>query len=176
MAGSPMHKGMSEDECLLVARLVKNGLPCFALYSHASDASPTEEKEVLDYFAGVFTVLDSRCEDRPLGGGGRAGGLSPHRQRDVGVARCMLSPPPPPTLPAHSSACVRNFSHVFSLQMPTLYSRALANPVMSTLLQHFLANSNVSRYFAEILLAFLVERMEDFGTADEQQASCREVG
>ena len=66
MAGSPMLKGMSEDECLLVARLVKNGLPCFALYSHATDASPTEEKEVLDYFAGVFTVLDSRCEASPF--------------------------------------------------------------------------------------------------------------
>ena len=31
-----------------------------------------------------------------------------------------------------------------------------ANAAMSTILQHFLANSNVSRYFAEILLAFLV--------------------
>jgi len=63
MAGSLMLKGMSEDECLLVARLVKHGLPCFAIYSHGDDASPQEEKEVLDYFAGVFTVLDSRCAD-----------------------------------------------------------------------------------------------------------------
>ena len=63
----------------------------------------------------------------------------------------------------------RNFSHVFKLQMPNLYERVLANSAMSTLLQHFLANSNVSRYFAEILLAFLVERLDDFGTADEVQ-------
>ena len=36
-------------------------------------------------------------------------------------------------------------------------------------LQHFLANSNVSRFFAEILLSFLVSRMHEFGTADAQQ-------
>ena len=63
----------------------------------------------------------------------------------------------------------RNFSHVFNLQMPTLYARVLANGAMSTLLQHFLANSNVSRFFAEILLSFLVAKMADFGTADEAQ-------
>ena len=52
--------GQSEEECLLVARLVKNGLPCFVIYGTGPDASPQEEKEVLDYFAGVFTVLDVR--------------------------------------------------------------------------------------------------------------------
>ena len=51
-------KGMSEGECLLVARLIKNGLHCFSIYRSGPDALPVEEKEVLDYFAGVFTVLE----------------------------------------------------------------------------------------------------------------------
>ena len=111
---------MSEGECLMVARLLKNGLRCFTLYSDGPDASAQEEKEVLDYFAGVFTVLD-----------------------------------------------VRNFSLVFKLQIGFLYERVLANNAMSTILQHFLANSNVSRYFADILLTFLVERIDQLGNTDD---------
>ncbi len=60
MAGAQLQKGMSEAECLLVARLLKSGLECFAIYSTGPEASPQEEKDVLDYFAGVFTVLDVR--------------------------------------------------------------------------------------------------------------------
>ena len=40
-------KGMSESECLLVARLLKSGLRCFMLYSSGPDSSAQEEKEVL---------------------------------------------------------------------------------------------------------------------------------
>ena len=39
--GGTMHtlqKGMSEAECLLVARLLKSGLECFAIYSHGPEA------------------------------------------------------------------------------------------------------------------------------------------
>ena len=118
--GGGMAKGMSEGECLMVARLLKNGLRCFTLYSDGPDASAQEEKEVLDYFAGVFTVLD-----------------------------------------------VRNFSLVFKLQIDFLYERVLANNAMSTILQHFLANSNVSRYFADILLTFLVGRIDQLGNTDD---------
>ena len=80
---------------------------------------------MLDYFAGVFTVLE-----------------------------------------------VRNFSHIFQMQMPFLYERVLANHVMSTILQHFLANSHMSRYFADILLGFLVSRIKELGSTDEPQARC----
>ena len=111
-----LHKGMSEAECLLVARLLNSGLACFAIYNQGPDTSPQEEKDVLDYFAGVFTVLD-----------------------------------------------VRNFTHVFLMQMEFLYARVLANNTMSTMLQHFLANSTVSRAFADILLTFLVGRIDQLG-------------
>ena len=128
VAGGQMHhqlqKGMSEAECLLVARLLKSGLECFAIYNSGPDASAQEEKDVLDYFAGVFTVLD-----------------------------------------------VRNFTQVFQLQMPFLYARVLKNATMSTMLQHFLANSTVSRSFADILLTFLVERIEALGSPEEPQAA-----
>ena len=55
-----LQKGMSEAECLLVARLLNSGLECFAIYNTGPEASAQEEKDVLDYFAGVFTVLDVR--------------------------------------------------------------------------------------------------------------------
>jgi len=59
-SGSVPQKGMSESESALVAKLLKEGLQCCVIYSHDPDSSPQEEKEVLDYFAGVFTVLDVR--------------------------------------------------------------------------------------------------------------------
>ena len=119
-----LQKGMSEAECLLVARLLNSGLECFAIYNQGPEASAQEEKDVLDYFAGVFTVLD-----------------------------------------------VRNFTHVFQMQMAFLYARVLQNNTMSTMLQHFLANSTVSRSFADILLTFLVERIEALGSPEEPQAA-----
>ena len=117
-------KGMSESECLLVARLLKSGLECFAIYSSGPEASSQEEKDVLDYFAGVFTVLD-----------------------------------------------VRNFTQVFSQQVGFMYTRVLKNNTMSTMLQHFLANSTVSRAFADLLLAFLVERIGALGNPDDPSAA-----
>jgi transformation/transcription domain-associated protein len=123
-SGIVLQKGMNEAECVLVTRLLKNGLRCFTLYASGPDASAQEEKEVLDYFAGVFTVLD-----------------------------------------------VRNFAHVFQTQIPFLYERVVANTAMSTIIQHFLANSNVSRYFAEILLAFLADHIRELALTQTPQAA-----
>ena len=66
---------------------------------------------------------------------------------------------------------LRNFKQVFELQMPTLYERVRANSSMLTILQHFLANSNVSRPFAEILLSFLVGKLPELSAAPEAEAA-----
>lgn len=81
-------------------------------------ATVKEEKEILDLFAQIFTVLD-----------------------------------------------VRSFQDVFGLRMPDLYEHIVANPAALAIPQHFLANNNISKYFADILLNFLVARMPELGVS-----------
>ena len=87
------------------------------LYSDGLDASAQEEKEVLDYFAGVFTVLD-----------------------------------------------VRNFSLVFKL-IGFLHERPREQCDVDD--PAFPRQPNVSRYFADILLTFLVGRIDQLGNTDD---------
>ena len=117
-------KGMIEEECLIAAKLVKNGLKCFRLYSSAGHSDPKEEKEILDLFAGVFTVLDPRT-----------------------------------------------FQDIFSLKIGILLEHVLENQAMLTVPQHLLANSNVSRMFADILLNSIVSRLRSLSGPDSAQAS-----
>lgn len=49
---------MTEQELRLVNRFLRWGVPCFSIYRDCIDPGVEEEKEVLDQFAGVFTVLD----------------------------------------------------------------------------------------------------------------------
>ena len=58
--GQPHMRGMQEHECLITAKLLKHGLKCFSIYSNDEPAGQKEEKEILELFAGVFTVLDER--------------------------------------------------------------------------------------------------------------------
>lgn len=58
--GQPHMRGMQEHECLITAKLLKHGLKCFSIYSNEEPAGQKEEKEILELFAGVFTVLDER--------------------------------------------------------------------------------------------------------------------
>ena len=54
---------MDEDECRIVARFLKHGLECFKIYTlQAYSRSRTQqiEKDVLEHFASVFTVLGTR--------------------------------------------------------------------------------------------------------------------
>lgn len=44
--------------------------------------------------------------------------------------------------------------------MPYLFERTLENQAMLAIPQHFLANMNTSKAFAEILLNFLMDRMK----------------
>ena len=51
---------------------------------------------------------------------------------------------------------VRNFQDIISVRMQTLFDHMAQNQAMLTIPQHFLANANISKHFAEILLNFLV--------------------
>ena len=111
-----VRKGLTKEECLLISRLLKGALKCFPIYSAVPSSTPSEEKDMLDLFAQVFTVLE-----------------------------------------------VRNFQDIISVRMQTLFDHMAENQAMLTIPQHFLANANISKHFAEILLNFLVERMELLG-------------
>ena len=111
-----VRKGLTKEECLLISRLLKGALKCFPIYSADPSSTPSEEKDMLDLFAQVFTVLE-----------------------------------------------VRNFQDIISVRMQTLFDHMAENQAMLTIPQHFLANANISKHFAEILLNFLVDRMELLG-------------
>jgi phosphatidylinositol kinase/protein kinase (PI-3 family) len=116
-----VRKGLTKEECLLISRLLKGALKCFPIYSAVASVPASEEKDMLDLFAQVFTVLE-----------------------------------------------VRNFQDIISVRMQTLFDHMVENQAMLTIPQHFLANANISKHFAEILLNFLVDRMELLGKVSKE--------
>jgi hypothetical protein len=50
---------MTPEELSLVAKFMKWGLPCLGIFTRTADANSSEWKDVLDHFAGAFTVLES---------------------------------------------------------------------------------------------------------------------
>nr|CCA20235.1 phosphatidylinositol kinase (PIKL3) putative [Albugo laibachii Nc14] len=114
---------LSDDERHLIARVLQNGLRCFVLYT-LSESSLAEEKQLLDHFAGAFTVLDAT-----------------------------------------------DFRDLFTNNFAQLYECILQDHAILTIPQHFLANANVSCWFAEILLNFLVAHMDELGVETEPNLS-----
>jgi len=110
---------LTDDERLLIAKVLRNGLRCFILYT-MSENTLSEEKQMLDHFAGAFTVLDAA-----------------------------------------------DFRDLFISNIQLLYECILQDHAILTIPQHFLANSNVSCWFAEILLKFLITQMKDLSVEAE---------
>eukprot|EP00026_Physarum_polycephalum_P000015 Phypoly_transcript_00015.p1 GENE.Phypoly_transcript_00015~~Phypoly_transcript_00015.p1 ORF type:complete len:3639 (+),score=586.09 Phypoly_transcript_00015:159-11075(+) len=48
---------MNVEESLIFVRLLKNGLKCFAVFSCGPTPAPQEEKETLEHFASVYTMV-----------------------------------------------------------------------------------------------------------------------
>lgn len=152
------YRGLGETECELIATLLPAGQKCFRLFSrmekanggssshtddtggvekgkdknqsaeHCEDsladnmysrrynnvvcATVQEEREILEQFGQVFTVLDVPC-----------------------------------------------FQDIFGLRMGDLFEHLVSNPQAIMIPQHFLANPSISKYFADILLNFLVDNL-----------------
>lgn len=60
---------------------------------------------------------------------------------------------------------VGSFQDIFGLRMGDLFEHVVANPVAITIPQLFLANSSLSKSFADILLNFLVVNLDESFTA-----------
>ncbi|KAF4320465.1 hypothetical protein BBI17_002543 [Phytophthora kernoviae] len=110
---------LTDDERMLIAKVLRNGLRCFILYT-LSENTVSEEKQMLDHFAGAFTVLEAA-----------------------------------------------DFRDLFISNIQLLYECILQDHAILTIPQHFLANSNVSCWFAEILLKFLITQMKDLSVEAE---------
>jgi transformation/transcription domain-associated protein len=54
----------------------------------------------------------------------------------------------------------RTFEEIFKQQLPYLYEQILANQNYLTIPTHFLASVQVAHYFSDLLLKFLIDRME----------------
>lgn len=66
------------------------------------------------------------------------------------------------------------FQEIFKLQMPYLYEKILQNQIYITIPTHFLAHSQVANHFSEILLPFLIEKMDKMnGTGTEPNVLLR---
>lgn len=63
------------------------------------------------------------------------------------------------------------FNEVFMTHMPFLFEQILRTPALLGIPQNLLSNDAVSRRFVEILLKFLVARLEDLGSSDKKLAS-----
>ena len=63
------------------------------------------------------------------------------------------------------------FHEVFTAHLPFLFEQILRAPALLGIPQNLLSNDAVSRRFVEILLKFLVARLEDLGTPDKKLAS-----
>ena len=60
-----------------------------------------------------------------------------------------------------------NFRDIFVKHMPTLFDCILIDELMLTIPQHFLANLDVSRIFADILLEYLISRLDDLSEKED---------
>ena len=61
----------------------------------------------------------------------------------------------------------RSFQDIFGMRMPFLLNFAMENPGAIAKPQQFLLNINISKYFADILLSFIVSRLKDMGSEDK---------
>lgn len=110
---------ISLEESFIFSRLLKNALQCFSIFSsgsipHQNDQSSNDERETLESFAQLFTMLDPRI-----------------------------------------------FQDIFRMYLPLLFEHIVKNTSMLAIPQAFLlATTTVARNFLEILLTFLIERID----------------
>ena len=119
----------SDEDSILFTRLLKNGLKCCSIYAVASISAPAdiirkEEKDVLESFAAVFTMID-----------------------------------------------IRMFQDIFEAEMPFLFKCILKNQAVLSIPQQFIANPNVSRIMGQILLQYLMSRLNDLAGDDRSVAA-----
>jgi transformation/transcription domain-associated protein len=114
-------KNRFSEEIKLFMILFKHGVDCFPVYSIGPAPTPTEEKQSLDNFSSLFTIIP-----------------------------------------------VQTFLEIFKEQLPYLYQKSIENPIYLNIPSHFLASNQVASHFTDIMLKYLIDRMDRMsGTSNE---------
>lgn len=161
-AGRPSARaGLLEKECEVVSRLLGAGKSCFRLYSQLEEVngpvSESTEPEIHGNESGK-DVLGSSDTDRTdvqvpdlsyLGSTQRFILASAQEEKEMFDQFAQI----------FTVLDIRSFQDIFGLRMEDLFDNVVENPAALMIPQHFLANSNISKYFADILLNFLVDKL-----------------
>lgn len=157
------NKGLNEEERELIAQLIPAHRNCFRLYSRLEKANG----------GGASNISSCRNEDSRCGGTRATGNSTSHTTPKDHINQV--------TLPAGDIVCatateerdifdhfvqiftvldVGSFQDVFGLRMEEVFDHIVANPFAISVPQNFLVHGNMSKYFADILLNFLVDNLE----------------
>lgn len=185
--------GLLEQECELLARLVSSSRQCFRLYNNAvisnfsSSSDPTTNPARADSGSSQVEKLSSavpagRQEDKKSEGElqGPSAMVTALVQRQGSGSFLPTSGPSEEKEILETFAQiftvldVRSFQDVFGLRMPELFEHVVENPAAIAIPQHFLQNNNISKYFADILLNFLISHMSELGSGPSESTVTNE--
>ena len=131
------------EEVEVITRLFHEGAKVFRYYSLEQPPSDTQYASPIEYWAN-FYMIQSGKEEREL------------LETFATVFHCV----DPAT-----------FHEVFQVQIPKLYGMMFEHTALLHIPQFFLASEPTSPSFAGMLLQFLMDRIEDVGSADIKKSS-----
>lgn len=158
--------GLLEKECEIVSRLLGAGQNCFRLYRQSNqsirsifgiseDLEVQPENRVHDIEAAKKEQPEGTSLQPTEGSTGRYAVVSVQEEKEMFDLFAQI----------FTVLDIRSFQDVFGLRVRDLFDHMVENPAALMVPQHFLANSNISKYFADILLNFLVENLETLDVA-----------
>lgn len=158
------YKGLTEKECELIAKLLPAGQKCFRLYSQLEKANGGSGYIVVNSGSGS-AGQEEATEAGPAkhsATGSTAQSSDSSRQNSNVV--CANTQEEQEIFELFGQVFtvldIGCFQDIFGLRMNDLFEHIVENPQAIIIPQHFLANNSVSKYFADILLNFLVDSLE----------------
>lgn len=151
--------GLLEKECETIAQLLEAGQKCFRLYSHyedkrdclydVNDFVPAQNNGDDEMVGADGFVTESDPDFAFLGSGPKVSDNSIQEEKDIFDLFAQI----------FKVLDIRSFQDIFGLRMGDLFEHVVENPAALIIPQQFLANDNISKYFADILLNFLVDNL-----------------
>lgn len=153
--------GLLEEECEIVGQLLEAGKSCFLLYRQPGQTSSS----IYAMFEDIGERPERRDHNRD----------APGKDQPEVVSNIPVHGPAPRYVVAtlqeekemfdqfaqiFTVLDIRSFQDIFGLRVRDLFQHMVENPSALMVPQHFLANRNISKYFADILLNFLVDNLE----------------
>lgn len=147
-ANAPAHwqdvsYGFSAEEAQVIIKLFREGAYVFRYYEIEKPASESQYQSPVEYMANFYMVSSSKEEKDLL-------------ETFATVFHCI----DPAT-----------FHEVFQQEIPRLYEMIFEHTALLHIPQFFLASEATSPSFCGMLLRFLMERIEDVGSADVKKSS-----